>query len=66
MVHGKGSTKIFRKDSKYKLKVRMKEISAVQEYADVDMDDGSYKRTDISRLPTDDEVKNVVGKLKRV
>ena len=55
-----------RKDSKYKLKVRMQEISAVQEYIDVDMDNGIYKRGDISRLLTDDEVKAVVGKLKRV
>ena len=44
----------------------MQEISAVQKYVDVDMDDGSYKRADISRLLTDDEVKAVVGKLKRV
>ena len=59
--------KIFKKDSKYKLKVRMQEISAVQEYVDVDMDDGSYKRADVSRLLTDDEVKAVqVEKLKRV
>ena len=35
--------KIFRKDSKYKLKVHMQEISAVQEYVYVDMDDGRYK-----------------------
>ena len=30
------------------------------------MDDGSYKRADIGRLLTDDEVEDVVGKLKRV
>ena len=35
-------------------------------HVDVDIDDGSYKRADISRLLTDDEVKDVVGKLKRV
>ena len=57
---------IFSKDSKYKLKVRMQIISAVQEYADVDRNNGSYKRSDIRRLLTDDEVKDVVGKLKRV
>ena len=67
MVHRKSSTKIFRKDSKYKLKVSMQEINPVhEEYADVNMDDGSYKRADISRLLTDDEVKGVVRKLKRV
>ena len=58
--------KIFGKDSKYKLKVRMQEVSAVQEYSDVDLDDGRHKRADISRLLKDDEVKDVVGKLKRV
>ena len=44
----------------------MQVISAMQKYLDVDMDDGSYKRADISRLLTDDEVKGVVEKLKRV
>ena len=58
--------KIFWKDSKYKLKVRMQEISAVQEYVNVGMDDGSNKQADISRLLTGDEVKDGVGKLKRV
>ena len=58
--------KIFGKDSKYKLKVRMQEVSAVQEYSDVDLGDGRHKRGGISRLLKDDEVKDVVGKLKRV
>ena len=58
--------KIFGKDSKYKLKVCMQEVSAVQEYSDVDLNHGTYKRADISRLLTDDEVKDVVGKQKRV
>ena len=53
--------KIFRKDSKYKLKVRMQETSAVQEYVDADMDNGTYKPADISRLLRDDEIKDVVG-----
>ena len=44
----------------------MQEVSAVKEYNDADLDDGTYKRVDISRLLTDDEVKHVVGKLKRV
>ena len=58
--------KIFGKDDKYKLKVRMQEVTAVQEYSDVDLDDDTHKRADISRLLTDDEVKDVVGILKRV
>ena len=44
----------------------MQEVSAVQEYSNVDLDDGRHKRGDISRLLRDDEVKDVVGKLKRV
>ena len=36
--------KVFGKDSKYKLKVRMQEVSAVQEYRDVDLDDSTYTR----------------------
>ena len=52
--------------SQYKLKVRMKEVSAVQEYRDANLDDSTYKRADISRLLRDDEVKDVVGKVKRV
>ena len=44
----------------------MQEVSAVQEYKDVDLDDSMYKRSAISRLLTNDEVKGVVGKLNRV
>ena len=58
--------KIFRKDSKYKLKVRMQEVRSIQEYNDVDLDDSTYERAAVSRLLTDDEVKGVVGKVKRV
>ena len=58
--------KVLRKDFKYKLKVRMQEVSVVQEYRDFDLDDSTYKRAAISRLSRDDEVKDVVGKLKRV
>ena len=58
--------KKFREDSKYKLKVRMQEVTAVQEYKDVDLDNDTYERAAISRLLTDDEVKDIAGKLKRV
>ena len=44
----------------------MQEVSAVQEYSDVNLGDGRHKRADISRLLRDDKVKDVVGKLKRV
>ena len=62
----KVTQKVFGKDSKYKLKVRMQEVSAVQEYRDVDLDDSMNKRAAISRLLRDDVVKDVVRKLKRV
>ena len=43
-------------------------MSAVQKYRDVDLDDSTYKRAVINRLLIlrDDEVKGVVGKLKRI
>ena len=62
----KDPRKVFGKDDKYKLKVRMQEVSAVQEYQDVDLNDKSYKKAAISRLLTDGETKYVVGKLKRI
>ena len=62
----KDPRKVFREDSKYKLKVRMQEVSAVHEYKDVDLNDKSYKKADISRLLTDGETKYVVGNLKRI
>ena len=58
--------KVLGKDSKYKLKVLMKEVSIVQEYKNDDLDDSTYKRAAISRLLRDDKVKDVGGKLKRV
>ena len=62
----KVSQKIFGKDSKYKLNIRKQEVSAVQEYRDVDLDNGTYKRADISRLLTNDKAKGVFGRLKRL
>ena len=44
----------------------MQKVSVVQEYKDVDLDDSIHKRVDISRLLTDDGLKGVGGKLKRV
>ena len=62
----KVSQKIFGKNSRYKLKVRMQEVSAVQEYRDIDLDDNTYKKEDISRLLTDDVMEDIVGKSKSV
>ena len=47
------------------LKVRMQEVGEVQENSNIDLDDARHKWADISRLLRDDEVKDVVGKLKR-
>ena len=41
-------------------------LSAVQVYRDVGPDDDTYRPTDIGIFLTDDEVKIVVAKLKRV
>ena len=41
--------------------VRMQEVSAVQDYRDVDLDDSTYKRVAMSRLLRNDAVKDVVG-----
>ena len=51
---------------KIKLKACMQEINAVQEYEDVDLHDPFYKKVSVSRIATDEEVMNIIGKLKRV
>ena len=62
--------KSFEKDPKHKLKIRVQEVSVVQEYRyrNVDLDDSTYeyKGTAIGILLTSDEVKHVMGKLKNV
>ena len=44
----------------------MQEVSVVQRYRDVGLNDNTHKKAAISRLLTASEVKNAVGKLKRV
>ena len=46
-------------------KVCSQEVNVIQEYKDVDLDDNTHKKTDISRLLTDGEVKHVMENLKR-
>ena len=59
--------KVFGKDSKYKLKIRVQEVSAAQfRSREMLIWMTAHKRAAISRLLRDDEVKDVVGKLKRV
>ena len=57
-------SKKWKKNSKFKLKARMKEINAVQDYEDVDLNDTFYKNVSVSRVVTDEEVMNVIGQLK--
>ena len=38
----------------------MQEVYVVQEYKDIELDNCTYKRADISRLLTDDKVKGVL------
>ena len=43
-------SKKWKKDSKFKLKARMQEINAVQEYEDVDLHDTLYKKDLLAEL----------------
>ena len=74
-VHGKYYNKWFmykvpskkwNKDYTFKLKARMQEINAVQEYEDVDLHGTFYKKGFVIIIVTDKEVMNVIGQLKRV
>ena len=59
MVHGKGSTENLWEGLQVQVKVRMKEVSEVQDYSDVDLAGGKHKRADINRLIRDDEVEDL-------
>ena len=58
-------SKKWKKDSKFKLKARMQEINMVQEYEDVDLHHAVYEKGAVSRIMTDKEVRDVIGKLQR-
>ena len=51
-----------KKESKFKLKARMQDINAVQEYEDVDLHDTFYKKGSVSRIMTDEECHRTVEK----
>ena len=59
-------SKKWKKESKFKLKSRMQEINAVQEYEYVDLHYTFYKMGSVSRIMIDEEIMNVIGQLKRV
>ena len=58
-------SKKWKKDYKFKLKARMQEINAVQEYEDVDLPDTFYKKGYVSRIVTDEDVINFILQLKK-
>ena len=61
----KKARKVWGKDSKYKLKVRMQEVDAVGKYSDVNLHHETYKKKDVCRIMTDGEITGVLGQLKR-
>ena len=56
----------WKKDSKFKLKARMQEVNAIEEYEDVRLHDTFYKMRDVGQIVTDGEIMNVIGKLQIV
>ena len=61
----KKACKVWEKDSKYKLKVRMQEVDAVGKYRDVDLYHETYEKKDVCRLLTEKEITGVIGTLKK-
>ena len=61
----KSPRKVWRKNSTYKLKVRMQDVSVVQEYEDTDLHNSNRKKGHVSRILTYEEVNDVIGKLER-
>ena len=59
----KDTSKKWKKDAKFKLKVRMQQVNAVQEYEDVGLEDERYEKKHVSRILSADEIVRVVGKL---
>ena len=49
------------KESSFKLKARMQEMNAVQEYEDVDLHKIFYQKGSVRQTVTDEEVMNVIG-----
>ena len=74
-VHNKYYNKLFmskvpgkkwKKGEKFKLKVRIQEINAVQEREDVDLHHTFYNKGVIDQIVTESEIKDDIGKLQRV
>ena len=52
---------MWRKDSIYKLKVRMQEVSVIQEYEDTDLHSSPHKKGHASRILTDKEANDFIA-----
>ena len=59
----KETSKKWKRDAKFKLKVRMQEVNAIQEYEDVSLGDERYEKKHVSEILSADEIVRVVGKL---
>ena len=59
----KDASKEWKKDAKFKLKVCMQQVNAVQEYEDVSLGDERYEKKRFSRILLADEIVRVVRKL---
>ena len=56
--------KIWKKETKpYKLKLRMLDKDAINEYSDVELYNGSFDKESICRIIKDELIVSVVGKL---
>ena len=52
----KDTSKKWNKDANFKLKVLMQQVNAVQEYEDVSLGDERYKKKQVSRILSADEI----------
>ena len=59
-------TKQWQQDSKFKLKVHMMEMNAIQEYEDVELHNETYENKCVSRIVKNAEITGITGKLQRV
>ena len=61
----KSPVKKWKEYSKFKLKACMQEANAIQEYEDVKLHDTLYKKGSVSRIVTDGEIVDVIGRLQK-
>ena len=59
----KETSKKWKRAAKFKLKVRMQEVNAIQEYEDDSLGDERYEKKHVSEIWSADDIVRVVGKL---